>query len=209
MDSETTFNKIVLIISSVVAKLNIDRNMNGIQIAYCAEAITNSMDANVYNLSLDELNTCFELGLSGEYGEIYNRMDQAVIFSWIKKFIEIKHNVRSKMIDAGSEQARQNIYEVFQNPTMENILKDVVDKLKHKEVAPVEITPRPVREQSENEILIQSFMKDFDLLWSQSKDGINNRHGVRFVLFEGKKINVHEYVQRRLEIDAELNNVFE
>lgn len=198
MDSETTFNKIVLIISSVVAKLNIDHNMTGTQIAYCAEAITNSMDANVYNLSLDELNTCFELGLSGEYGEIYNRMDQAVIFSWIKKFIEIKHNVRSKMIDAGGEQARQNIYEVFQNPVMENILKDVVDKLKHKEV-PVEVVPDPpAPEMSENDILIQSFMKDFDLLFFQSGHGNTNRHGVRFVTFEDKEMDVQQYVQARM-----------
>lgn len=50
-------------------------------------------------ISESELLTCFENGIGGQYGKIYN-LDAATLLSWIDKFIE-KRNKSANYLDAG------------------------------------------------------------------------------------------------------------
>lgn len=129
-DGNLLMSKIVMLIETYISRLNINKNMSAQQIAWCAQDICNSDNVEVYALSLDDIQLCLNRGISGEYGEIYDRIDQTVIFGWLKKYWAQRSDAVAKQrhIEQGAE--RQNIHEVFQNDTMAEILHDVVNKLR-------------------------------------------------------------------------------
>jgi len=193
VDPELTIAKVIIILTKMVTRLNIDRNMNASQIRYCAEDIVHSDNPFIYNLTLDELSLCMDKGVRGEYGEIYNRMDQAVVFGWIEKYIQEKSHEGEKLRIEQEQESRKNIHEIFQNETMEIILKGVHSKLKITEAPAKEIAKR---EPTDAEILMQDFFIDFDKLYRSS--GIDIA-GVRCVEIDGKFLDQSEYVQMRIE----------
>jgi hypothetical protein len=193
VDSELTIAKVIIILTKMVTRLNIDRNMNASQIRYCAEDIVHSDNPFIYNLTLDELSLCMDKGVRGEYGEIYNRMDQAVVFGWIEKYIQEKSHEGEKLRIEHEQESRKNIHEIFQNETMETILKDVHSKLIITEAPAKEIAKR---ELTEAEKQMQEFLREFDQLYRT-----NGRDfaGSRFVQFQDEWVDQKEYVGMRIE----------
>jgi hypothetical protein len=193
VDPELTIAKVIIILTKMVTRLNIDRNMNASQIRYCAEDIVHSDNPFIYNLTLDELSLCMDKGVRGEYGEIYNRMDQAVVFGWIEKYIQEKSHEGEKLRIEHEQESRKNIHEIFQNETMETILKDVHSKLIITEAPAKEIAKR---ELTEAEKQMQEFLREFDQLYRT-----NGRDfaGSRFVQFQDEWVDQKEYVGMRIE----------
>jgi hypothetical protein len=193
VDPELTIAKVIIILTKMVTRLNIDRNMNASQIRYCAEDIVHSDNPFIYNLTLDELSLCMDKGVRGEYGEIYNRMDQAVVFGWIEKYIHEKSHEGEKLRIEHEQESRKNIHEIFQNETMETILKDVHSKLIITEAPAKEIAKR---ELTEAEKQMQEFLREFDQLYRT-----NGRDfaGSRFVQFQDEWVDQKEYVGMRIE----------
>jgi hypothetical protein len=111
--------------------------MTPAQVAFCAESIVDTL----YGMGPDDLNLCFRMVLCGDFGEIYNRVDQPTIFGWIKKYQAKKAELAMRMNDNASQS--NNIYDIFHNETMHKVLTEVHDKLKHKEQpAPAEYKQR-------------------------------------------------------------------
>lgn len=178
----------------MTTRLNIDRNMTAEQVRYCAEDIVNSDDQLIYNLTLDELNLCMEKGVKGEYGEIYNRMDQAIVFKWVGNYIEEKLQVGERIRNVDDGDMRQNIHEVFQTETMHTILTDVVSKLSIKEVKGPD-QPRVVTPEQD---IINGWMTAFDRYYEKLG---NDTGPVRMVPdHEGKLITMNQYLDIQLEI---------
>lgn len=195
IDAQTTIEKVILILIRMTTRLNIDRNMTAEQVRYCAEDIVNSDDQLIYNLTLDELNLCMEKGVKGEYGEIYNRMDQAIVFKWVGNYIEEKLQVGERIRNVDDGDMRQNIHEVFQTETMHTILTDVVSKLSIKEVKEPD-KPRVVTPDQE---LVNSWMDDFQHLFE--KQGSPNG-AVKYVQIgreDSDIVSLSEYLDYRLK----------
>jgi len=153
-DETTLVAKISILLLDMTGQLNIDRNMTAVQIAYCAKALAQSNEVEIYNLSLEDIQTCFNRGLSGSYGEIYNRMDQSVVFGWIRKYWKQRSEAVARLRDIENGNHRQNIHEVFQNDTMKEILRDVVDKVKFKEEPVVKFEERVIYPKSPFEQMV-------------------------------------------------------
>jgi hypothetical protein len=164
------------------------------QVRYCAEDIVNSDNQLIYNLTLDEVNLCMEKGVKGEYGEIYNRMDQAIVFKWLQSYIDEKLIVGEKLRGQQDGDNRQNIHEIFQTETMSTILHDVVSKLAIKEVK----EPEKPRVVSAEQKLVNEWMTRFDKIHEKIGTITN---GIRTIPnHEEKQITLDEFLQVQLEI---------
>ena len=64
--------------------VNLQFNMDGKQVAECAIEIAKDYP----DMLMSELESCLQNGRKGKYGELYNRLDMSVIFTWIRKFEE-------------------------------------------------------------------------------------------------------------------------
>lgn len=191
IDPQTTEEKIILILTKMVTRLNIDRNMTAMQIQYCAQDIMNASDPFIFNLSLDEISLCMDKGVRGEYGEIYNRMDQAVVFSWLRKYIDEKSVEHAKLQMEVSARDNQNIHELFQNETMQKLLHMVVKSTKIDETKKQKIE----RNVSDGEILCQEFLLEFDQLYRDQPGRIVG--GTRHVVYNDKLVDQSDYVTER------------
>lgn len=175
----------------MVTRLNIDRNMNAMQIQYCAQDIMNASDPFIFNLSLDEISLCMDKGVRGEYGEIYNRMDQAVVFSWLRKYIDEKSVEHAKLQMEVSARDNQNIHELFQNETMQKLLHIVVKSTKIDETKKEKIE----RNVSDADILCQEFLLEFDQLYRDQPGRVVG--GTRHVVYNDKLVDQSDYVTER------------
>ena len=157
--------------------------MNSQQIAYCAEDICNSQDMEVWCLSLDEIQLCMENGINGKYGTIYDRIDQSIIFGWLRSFWQERMTALVHKRENELQNRRMNISEVFQNDTMTKILKDVTDKLTIHEVK--EEPKEPSKKTEWEQMIIDEFYK------LEPTD----RPGLR--IYNGKGLDIDEYSQVR------------
>jgi len=119
------------LVIDVVTFHNVARNMNPAQITQFARALAETNE--YYYLNPGELKNCFDRGCAGNYGQIYERLDGAILYDWLKKYdqerlIEVKRKNQE-------EADRYNIYDIFHNDTMHKVFTDVHDKLKLKEKA--------------------------------------------------------------------------
>ena len=192
-EPQLTIEKVILILTRMTTRLNIERNMTSPQIAFCAEDIVHSTDPFIYNLTLDELSLCMDKGVRGEYGEIYNRMDQAVVFGWIKKYIDEKMREGEKIRIENDDFARNNVAEIFNTPVMSEILHDITDKLKAKYEP--EVKQIQSRERTPQEELIQQLIKEFDKEYLNSGCIIG---GYKHVEYMGKMTSLEQYVNEGL-----------
>lgn len=75
-----------LMILRVVNAVNIGKNMNENQIVQTAETIL----SRFWMLKLPDIKVCFENGLAGEYGGIYDRLDESVLCDWLNKYLDTR-----------------------------------------------------------------------------------------------------------------------
>lgn len=135
-DRQTTKEKLILVITSCVSMVNVERTMNAFQVDMCAEMIMEKQ----WMYSLDDIQIALQNGACGLYGEIYNRVDVSVIFGWLGKYEQERQRV--VMEKKRKEIEQNNIYEVFQSDVMRDALKMVVDKLPK-----VDSKPEPPRKK--------------------------------------------------------------
>lgn len=155
VDRGTTVAKIAMLITRLCSRLNIDRNMNSSQIAMCAEEIVNEK----WMLKLDDVDLCFRLGLQGQYGEIYNRIDQTIIFTWLNKYQTQRDQAFARRHDEGRA---GNLYQLFDNEPMKQILHEVTDKLIMQKKPGHTPEPRP---QNAASLFAQQVADEFETLY--------------------------------------------
>ena len=62
--------------------LNVGRGMNEWQIAETARMIA----ADYYYLTVADLKVCFRNGISGKYGQVYDRIDGMIVLEWLATY---------------------------------------------------------------------------------------------------------------------------
>lgn len=104
---------------------NVSVKMNPTQVSITSEMIIEKY----YYLRVDEIKLCFRKAMFGEYGEIYNRIDGSVIFSWLQKYDES----RTAVVAQANQKMSANLTETLAQTITSEIIKQVTDKLPIKE----------------------------------------------------------------------------
>jgi hypothetical protein len=169
--------------------MNVQNNMNGMQIEFCAENIMEKM----YMYSLEDVQLCLDRGAIGAYGTIYNRIDPATVLAWFTLYDQERQVfVRAKKT---AEQESNNIYEMFQHPQIMDAMQQAADKLSIKE--------EPVREvKRENPPPLEiALMREYDALPQWDND-------MRFRVYKNKPYQFTEYRQERYKELIETQNEY-
>jgi hypothetical protein len=180
LDKETTKDKIMQLVTRCTQLMNVQNNMNGMQIEFCAEQIMQQK----YFYSLEDVQLCLDRGAIGTYGTIYNRIDPATILAWFPLYDQERQVYVTAKKNA--ETQANNIYEIFAHPQMNEAMKDVVTKLDAK------MLQEPVKEikrdkPSELEVAL---MREYDEL----PQWVNDQ---RFRLYKNKPFQFTEYRYER------------
>ena len=180
LDKETTKDKIMQLVTRCTQLMNVQNNMNGMQIEFCAEQIMQQK----YFYSLEDIQLCLDRGAIGTYGTIYNRIDPATILAWFPLYDQERQVYVTAKKNA--ETQANNIYEVFAHPQMNEALNDVVQKIEERKMQ------EPVKEiihgkPSELEVVL---MREYDEL----PQWVNDQ---RFRLYKNKPFQFTEYRYER------------
>jgi hypothetical protein len=157
----TTILSIIKLLTDFRNRLNIDRNMSEIQIGMCAESIVDSNE--FYMFRINDFAVCFNNAVCGHYGEFYNRLDEPMVFGFLRKYMIERDTAIARQRDNSQQ---NNIYELFQTEPMQKILTEVSDKLTHKEV---EQMPKFERKPD----AFQLFLSEWDKLPTKQFGGVN------------------------------------
>jgi hypothetical protein len=169
--------------------MNVQNNMNGMQIEFCAQNIMEKM----YMYSLEDVQLCLDRGAIGAYGTIYNRIDPATIIAWFPLYDQERQVVvRAKKT---AEEQANNIYEMFQHPQVVDAIQQAADKLKIEE-APA----REVKRENPPQIEI-ALMREYDDLPAWDND-------MRFRVYKNKPYQFSEYRQERYKELIENQNEY-
>ena len=169
--------------------MNVQNNMNGMQIEFCAENIMQQK----YFYSLEDIQLCLDRGAIGTYGTIYNRIDPATILAWFPLYDQERQVVvRAKKT---AEEQANNIYEMFQHPQVVDAIQHAADKLKIEEAPAQEAKDR---KPSEFE---QMLLDQYDALPTWDND-------MRFRVYNNKPYQFTEFRMQRYRELIELQNEY-
>jgi hypothetical protein len=158
--------------------MNVQNNMNGMQIEFCAEQIMQQK----YFYSLEDIQLCLDRGAIGAYGTIYNRIDPATILAWFPLYDQERQVVvRAKK---AAEQEANNIYEMFQHPQVLDAIQQAADKLR------IEETPAQEAKRATPSRFEQMLMDEYDELPTWDND-------MRFRVYKNKPYQFTEYRKER------------
>jgi len=152
--------------------------MNAQQLLLTAELIIEKY----YYLRIEELRVCFRMAMKGEFGPVYNRIDGQVFFEWILKYMPIRGNVTTRMLQ--EQQSNNNIYEMFQHPQVMEAMQQAADKLSIRE-QPVDNVNRPKPNELE-----QMLLDEYDALPTWDND-------MRFRVYKNKPYQFNEFRKER------------
>ena len=82
-DEATALAAVCEIIAQAAAQLSVGRNIQPHQIRFVAEEFLREY----YYLTIAEIRFCIEQGIRGNHGIIYDRLDTAVVFDWLEKYL--------------------------------------------------------------------------------------------------------------------------
>ena len=175
---EVAIGVLVALMDECQQYFNLQQPMNAQQLLLTAELIIEKY----YYLRIEELRVCFRMAMKGEFGPVYNRIDGQVFFEWILKYMPIRGNVTTRMLQ--EQQSNNNIYEMFQHPQVMEAMQQAADKLSIKE--------EPVREvKRENPPAIEiALMREYDALPTWDND-------MRFRVYKNKPYQFTEYRKER------------
>lgn len=175
---EVAIGVLVALMDECQQYFNLQQPMNAQQLLLTAELIIEKY----YYLRIEELRVCFRMAMKGEFGPVYNRIDGQVFFEWILKYMPIRGNVTTRMLQ--EQQSNNNIYEMFQHPQVMEAMQQAADKLSIKE--------EPAREvKRENPPAIEiALMREYDDLPTWDND-------MRFRVYKNKPYQFTEYRKER------------
>jgi hypothetical protein len=143
-------------------------------------------------MRLEDFQTCFNLALDGRYGEFYNRLDQPMIFGFLRKYMIERDTAIARKRDT---EQNNSIYEVVQSDAVYQSLKEIADKLSIKEIN------EPIKFERKQD-LGQLFLSEWDKLPTKDVAGIKLK-----IYNDHEFFAVNDYLSARLmEISDELKD---
>lgn len=191
---------LAIIIAELTESFNVGKAMNDVQVAMCV----NMIQEQYYFLRPDELKYCFNKAKNGAYGVLYDRIDGAVICEWIEKYLQERtavcyerqteaHKMNKKEHDEGMASILSNPKfktKLFEDIDKKNIVKDTSKEIKNPE-------PIKKREPSEQEVLIYTFLNEFDAIYKKNP---NKKKGQeRMIWYNGELVTSNKFLQIKIE----------
>lgn len=156
--------------------------MNENQVNFMVETIKQ----DYYYLKPEELKYCFDNAKKGRYGQLYDRLDAAIICEWIEKYLEERTQIAINLRE--NENKINNSGSI--HPKYASKLKEL---FKEENINPV--IPQEKREKTEHEILVQDILREFDSLYSNAP---TISEAFRTIEYLGKRITVEQFLEIRL-----------
>lgn len=188
---------LTLKIENLIKFFNIGKSMGATQIA---ETITLILE-NYPRLKPDDIELCFKKAKSGQYGQLYDRLDGQVILGWIfaytqSKDVFIEHN--NFMLHKANKGAEYEATPEMKKAGFELLRKSYVEPLKQKEIeerkkASVDYTKKVLAENNQE----HKWIEMFDSI--QYKQGYQLSNGTRFINRYGKKLTTTDYLMYKAE----------
>jgi hypothetical protein len=117
------------LLAGLALSLNVGKNIEPFQLKPLAIKIY----ARYYFLSFDELMYVFDKGSSGEYGKLYDRVDEEIIFTWIQCYDVNERQSTARML-VEQEEAKQKTspqeYEILEKLYAKSIEETEEEKKK-------------------------------------------------------------------------------
>jgi hypothetical protein len=177
---------LTLKIDSLIKFFNVGKNMNATQIADTIMLILE----NYPRLRPEDIELCFKKAKSGQYGQLYDRLDGQVILGWIYKYNEsketfVEHNNFTLHLTAKKEEPpstpemRAAGIALLKKTHVEPLKKAEMDQKKKKSIA---FTRNVISNMSKD----QEWLNNFDYIHKTCGKRLNN--GVRYI--ERYKLNL-------------------
>lgn len=177
---------LVVAVTDLVQSFNVGKNMDARQIAFLVQSILK----DYYYLKLDELKLCFDNIKKGRYGKVFDRLDAAVIYEFIEVFLVERLNYIQDKRNSEELSNLDNFKSV--HPKVLEVLQKVAEE--SKELPEVKETVK--REYSEQELLEQGYLLEFDL--EHKKKPYDSKEVVRTITYKGQKLTQSEYLKVRI-----------
>ena len=87
-DEQLALDAVVEIIAEAASLVNLGRNLKPNQIDFLAEEILREY----YYLTLGDIRLMMKQGVTGKYGELYDRLDVQVVMGWLENYTEERAN---------------------------------------------------------------------------------------------------------------------
>ncbi len=182
-----TKEKVAIIITRATQLVNVERNMNGMQIA----SLTEMLIETYWMYSLEDIQLCLDRGANGLYGEIYNRLDGSVIMGWFRKY----EAERMQAIAYKRERKEQaNLYDVVGSGPVLEILQDVAANLDASREPEPERQVVDIRTPFEKQL-----MEEFDKL------PVGPNRAFRTSIYNGVELDYRSYREVRFKEEIERN----
>ena len=166
------------LIADIISFFSLGKSMNATQVTQTVDLILEEY----CQYKFDDWKLCFKMAKLGKFGTVYDRIDGNVIFQWFDQYLEIRFNefeaIRAKENRILNEPVKAD-------PTP---MPDYIKELMVKKSVKNEIERSPVL--SEQQVLINSWIKEFDKLWESQ----GSESGKRFIQFEGQRIDIAEFL---------------
>jgi hypothetical protein len=175
---------IITLIGETAAFFNVQRNMTPSQMVQTSELIIKEY----YHLSLEDLKHFFDMIKLGKYGTMYESFDGGKVLTALGKY-DVQRETELIELRAKTKNDLNKSNKVL------GFLTDEQLTLLHSNFGIKEIPKaNQLPEKSEHDKLIQSYFKEFDLLYNNGKD----KEGQRFVEYKGRVVSITEYCEIRI-----------
>ncbi len=185
-----------VIVGELIEAFNVGKTMDKMQLGFSV----NGIESDYYFLKIDELKYCFEQAKKGRYGTMYDRIDAAVIFGWLDKYLEERTEIaylqnieKNKLFK--KEEVAPGIVEILAKAAKKTISDPVNMDL---------VTPQP-RKLTEQEQTVQDIFKEFDELHRDKPYDSNER--VRTIPYQNENITQDQFLFIRLEEIKTMNEL--
>lgn len=159
-------------------------------------AITVNLILEEYSLyKIDFFILCFNNAKKGKYGKAYNRIDGMIIFEWLSECDEdYTQQVEADRVNEKKRFERAEI-ENSEAVPMPDYVKEKIHELSVKNILPSKEV-----EQTEDQIIINGYIKEFNEIFDTQDDG---KGGKRFINFDHRMMDVAEYIEYRVKFDPQ------
>lgn len=181
---------IIYFITDLISFFNVARPMTSNQIFQTKNIILESYPF----FTPEDFSRCFFNIKAMKYGAIYEGLDGGKILTFMQKYEEdfleeqsiLKRNIVEKQRDDYQQELKKTGEYILP------VLKSVVEKLDK----PKEIKYKPIREQTENEKLLQSWFVEFDKEYAKKP---YTKEPFRTIVYKKRMVTQEDFINIKLE----------
>jgi len=175
---------LTLLIIDTADFLSVGKSMSNNQVMQTVNLILE----DYWHYKIDHFVLCFNRAKKGYFGKQYDRIDGQVIFSWLEQFdLEFSADVETERRNEAKRIEKDILSNQKGVPMPENV-KALITDLGKKETVFKQI------EISEEQKYFNGLINDFNNLHELQGD----EPGKKFVKYDGKMLDVNEYIEARV-----------